>query len=109
MLFYEALSPELADWWWSFRVENYHPDGEINRSIYDFSNFLNYRNTIYLRGAQFFHTVRQASGDSAFFSALQTYAKQYTGKIASGQDLLEVLEQTTRDDFSALKAEYFQP
>lgn len=109
LLFYEQLSPELADWWWRFRVEPYDPHGKIDRSIYDFSDFLSYRNTIYLRGAQFLHAVRQASGDAAFFSALRSYAGRYAGQIASGPELLKIFEESTQADLSSLEAEYFQP
>lgn len=109
LLFYENLNPELAAWWWKFRVEPYRPSGSLSQSIYDFSAFLPYRNTIYLRGAQFFHAVRQEIGDAAFFEALRVYARQQSGRIAGRRDLLEQFEQSTPGDLTALEAEFFEP
>lgn len=109
LLFYEHLDPQLADWWWGFRVEPYDPSGSLARTIFDFSDFLSYRNSIYLRGAQFLQAVRQAVGDEAFFSALQGYASRESGQIAGTRDLLDAFAASTPLDLSGLEDEYFQP
>ncbi|GAP15594.1 aminopeptidase N [Longilinea arvoryzae] len=109
LLFYENLNPELAKWWWGFRVEPYAASGNLSMTIYDFSDFLTYRNSIYLRGVKFLQAVRQTVGDDAFFSALQAYANLNSGRIASSQDLLNTFTASTHLDLGELESEYFQP
>ncbi|TLN15023.1 M1 family metallopeptidase [bacterium] len=109
VLFYESLNPELANWWWGFRVEPYAPEGSLTATIYDFSQFLPYRNRIYLRGAQFLDALRHAMGDAAFFGALQTYLTQFDGQIATRTEFLSVFQQATQADLSPLIADYFKP
>lgn len=109
LLFYESLNPELADWWWGFRVESHAPKGSLSATIYDFSRFTPYRNLVYLRGAQFLHALRQAMGDVAFFNALQTYLARFDGQIATRSDFLDAVQQATSKDLSASIADAFKP
>ncbi len=109
LLFYENLNPELADWWWKFRVEPNHPAGDLTKTIYDFSDFLTYRNSIYLGGVQFLQAIRQEIGDPAFFAGLQTYAQAESNQIASRRDLLDAFEKSTRNDLTDLEKTFFQP
>lgn len=107
LLFYENLNPELAKWWWSFRVDPYSPVGLLDATIYDFSQFLPYRNQIYLRGAQMLNSLRLSMGDADYFSALQDYALRFDGKVAIRQNFVDVLQQATKVDLSPVWTEYF--
>ncbi len=107
LLFYQVLNPELADWWWGFRVEPYEPQGSLDTTVYDFNQFLPYRNRVYLRGAQFLDSLRQALGDEAFFSALQAYARRFDGRIATRQDFFDVFQDKAQTDLAPLIAQFF--
>lgn len=109
LLFYENLNPELANWWWSFRVDPYGSQGSLNATIYDFSRFTSYRNQIYLRGAQFLDELRQTLGDEAFFTALQNYARVFSGEVAIRKDLLNEFLQASPNDILPIINKYFQP
>ena len=109
LLFYEYFNPELADWWWQFRVAAYAPEGSLDATIYDFSQFTPYRNRIYLRGAQFLDELRQTQGDKAFFYALRAYLERFDGQIAARSDFFDVFQQATSVDLSALIADAFKP
>jgi hypothetical protein len=67
LLFYEAVHPDLVDWWWDYRVNRFDPAGWVDSTIYDFEGFRPYVNAVYLRGAQFLQLLRDSLGDQAFF------------------------------------------
>lgn len=60
----------------------------MDRPLTDFSGEYEYRNIAYDKGVILFDRVRGAIGERRFFSALQTYARKYGGKIASPDDLI---------------------
>ena len=107
-IFIENVYPDLVTWWWSFRVNFYAPVGVINGSIYDYDSFVNYRNAVYLRGAQFLDGLRTLVGDENFFAFLKDYAASENGKIASSDDFFTILAQHTNQDISKAKAGYFK-
>jgi hypothetical protein len=82
-LYYEALHPNLKDWWWSFRVGYYNPQGAVDSTVYEFSSPRDYINAVYLRGVQMLHNLRKDIGDDAFFKLLADYVRQGSGVIAS--------------------------
>ena len=95
-LFYEQLEdPTAIQWWWTYRVDYYQPEGAIDRSIYQFAHWLAYRNTVYLQGAHFWHDLRNAIGDDAFFAFLQDYRATYQGRIVTPADWAAVLQRHT--------------
>ncbi len=107
-LFYENTYPELLDWWWAFRVRYYQPEGYINGSIYDYNGFMIYRNAVYLRGAEFLESLRQAVGDEAFFAFLKDYAAQNMHGLAAANSFFTILEQHSPVDIQPLLQEYFK-
>jgi hypothetical protein len=107
LLFYENLNPELGKWWWGFRVDPYVPAGSLDVTIYDFSQFLSYRNRVYLRGAELLQALRLTMGDGDFFSALQDYAMRFDGKVAARQDFFDVFQQSTKVDLTPVWTEFF--
>lgn len=61
-----------------------------------------YGAVVYLKGALFFHKLRQQIGDPAFFTALKNYYRNFQYKIARPEDLLDEFEQAagkSLDDF----------
>jgi hypothetical protein len=107
-LYYEFIRPELADWWWAFRVDLYEPQGAVNGAVYDYTGFRPYRDAVYLRGAQFLEEVRRAVGDEAFFGFLRAYVGQYTNGLATGQDFFSLLGEFSEADLSGLRQNYFK-
>lgn len=106
-LFIEHFYPELTDWWWQYRVENYAPVGRVNRTIYDQSDLRTYINAVYLQGAVFLHEVRRLVGDAAFFDGLRGFVGAYSHKIASWEDLMSMLAPEPSEAINALVGEFF--
>jgi len=80
-LFLEAAYAQDSDWWWSFRVAGFFPQGMVDAAVYEFSTPRAYINAIYLRGAQMLHKLRQDIGDEAFFQLLRAYYADGDGSI----------------------------
>jgi len=98
----------LLDWWWYYRVDFYAPQGPVDGSIYDFSLFRPYRDSVYLAGARFFEDLRSLIGDEDFFAFLRDYALQNQGKIASAPGFFALLREHTGQDLDGLLEQYFQ-
>ncbi|MCY4539551.1 MAG: M1 family aminopeptidase [Chloroflexi bacterium] len=81
-LFIESQFPADKNWWWSFRVAGYFPQGDVDSVVYEFTTFREYINAIYLRGAQMLHNLREDMGDEQFFQLLRSYAEIGTGQVA---------------------------
>jgi hypothetical protein len=92
LLFYEALYPDLVDWWWSFRVNRFQPAGWVDSTIYEHQAFRPYVDAVYLRGAQFLQAMREQVGDEAFDALLRTYVEGLGQDIASAEDFLQLSE-----------------
>jgi aminopeptidase N len=107
-IFVENIYPDLVKWWWAFRVDYYSPVGVINQPIYDYSSFINYRNAVYLRGAQFLDALRSQTGDADFFAFLKDYLATEKFKIATASDFFTILAKHTSVDISKVQAGYFK-
>lgn len=81
-LFIESHYPADKNWWWTFRVAGYFPQGDVDSKVYEFTTFREYINAIYLRGAQMLHNLREDMGDEQFFQLLRSYAEIGTGQVA---------------------------
>jgi hypothetical protein len=108
-VFFEEYYPELKDWWWSWRVDNYSPQGFVDSSVYQFSSIREYINTVYLLGSRMLHDLRGDLGTDAFFDLLRRYYEAGAGRIV-GPDLFWSL--LTVDELAATQAvrqRYFRP
>jgi aminopeptidase N len=47
-------------------------------------------------------------GDEAFFAFLQMYYAENAGRIANGDEFLNMLQNSTKIDLSGVIAEYFR-
>jgi aminopeptidase N len=65
-----------------------------------------YSALVYGKGPLFFHALRQELGDEAFFTLLQAYFASYRYGIASGPDLLAVVDGVSGRDLRVLFQEW---
>lgn len=107
LLYYENVHPLLVEWWWSFRVDFFDPQGPVNGSIYDYNGFRPYVNAVYLRGARFLSDLRSLIGDEAFFAFIRDYASTYAGGFITREDFFSLLSQHTDKDINPLIDLYF--
>ena len=73
------------------------PYGELDKDAVK-----HYSLIVYVKGALFFHHLREKIGDDAFFKALQDYYQSKKYQIASPEDILDVFERASGeqlDDF----------
>ncbi len=107
-LYIERFYPELANWWWEYRVATYKPVGRVNLTIYDQSDLRVYINAVYLQGAVFLDQLRQALGDDAFFTGLRTYTNTYDHDLATWDDFIKIMAPDPSEAVTALVQEYFK-
>ena len=80
-LFIEEHYPAFKNWWWTFRVAGFFPQGKVDSEVYEFSTARAYINAVYLRGVQMLHNLRIDIGDEAFFQMLRAYLAAGSGRI----------------------------
>ncbi|MCY3978014.1 MAG: M1 family aminopeptidase [Chloroflexi bacterium] len=81
-LFIEEHYPADKNWWWTFRVAGFFPQGKVDSNVYEFATARAYINAVYLRGVQMLHNLRVNTGDEEFFKLLRAYLAAGDGKIA---------------------------
>lgn len=104
-LFIEAYYPADRNWWWTFRVADFFPQGDVDSAVYEFSAIREYINAVYLRGVQMLHNLREDIGDTAFLELLQAYSRAGAGRIVEPSffwaqftaEQIRLSEQTRRD------------
>ena len=109
MLYYERLHPDLLEWWWETEVDNFRPQGQIDRPIYAFMDGRTYLNAVYRRGALFIRDLRERMGDEEFFAFLRDYYESQGQKLSTAEDFFAILARHTAVDISSLQEEYFGP
>jgi len=107
-LFYEIHHPELASWWWDYRVNYYDPDGFVNATIYDFNAYRPYVNTIYLQGANFIDALRSRVGEDSFKSFLYNYVQSEGNDFRDAAIFFEILSHETDMDIATVKSLFFR-
>ena len=80
-LFIESRLPADKNWWWTFRIAGFFPQGKVDSAVYEFTTAREYINAIYLRGVQMLHNLRENIGDEQFFGLLKSYLASGTGRI----------------------------
>ena len=108
LVFLEAKYPAAVDWWWAYRVDAFKPTGRVDGSIYDFLNFREYVDAVYLRGAQMLQAMRLAIGDERFFSFLKQYAAAHAGGVATGTDFWQAYAEAGGDP-AAVRGQFMRP
>lgn len=82
-LYIEEYHPAYKNWWWTFRVANFFPQGMVDSAVYEFTTARAYINAVYLRGVQMLHNLREDIGEAAFFDLLRAYYAAGAGRIAA--------------------------
>lgn len=108
LLFYEEHHPGLVQWWWDYRVNEYAPKGYVNATIYDFDNYREYVNAVYLMGARFVDTLRQSIGEADFRIFLNAHVQSGQGGILSATDFFSILADISPMDINQIKSGFFE-
>ena len=106
-LFIEEFHPDLASWWWDYRVFTYNPDGLVSSTIYDFKGNRAYINAVYLEGAQYLRDLRSNLSDDVFFTQLKEYAQRYKGKIADSSGFESTFISELTPELVKIREKYF--
>jgi hypothetical protein len=112
LLFYENLYLESVDWWWTWRVNYYEPEGPIDTAVFEVPAIPGvyrkaYRDPVYLRGALFVHDLRQLIGDKDFFIVLRDYVNSYAYQQADAASFFAAIRRHSTQDLTPLLDEYF--
>ncbi len=105
-VFYETNYPDLVNWWWAWRV-NGRASGWVDARIYDTASFRGYVNAVYFNGAVFLQSLRDRTGDEAFFAFLRDYYATNQGRLANSADFFAALDRHTDADYSDLIRNFF--
>lgn len=108
LVFYEHFHPEMVNWWWGYRVNDYKPQGWVNSTVYDFDTYRPYVNAVYLRGAGFLNALRRSVGDEEMFEFLQSYAQTYRFGQADSQGFFLLWETVTGTNPDPVLEGYFR-
>lgn len=79
-------------------------DAPVNLPVVAYSE-AQYSAIVYAKGALFFHALREQIGRETFILALQTYYRRHLYGIATGDDLLAVVEEVSGQDVRNLYRE----
>ncbi|MBI4499513.1 MAG: M1 family metallopeptidase, partial [Chloroflexi bacterium] len=106
-----VTAPQVFPAAWQQRVTQFLPPGPsdppgINRPIYDFPTDALYFNTVYRQGALLWEDLYQRMGDAAFFGALQRYVQVFSGQVATGTALLDLVQAHTDQPVGLLVQRY---
>lgn len=107
-IFLEEYYPDLKDWWWLFRIDQYTPVGYVDSTVYQFGYARDYINAVYLRGAQMMHALRNDLGREAFFQLLEDYSQAANDQIATPDTFWSLLSAGQLEQTQATRDEYFQ-
>ncbi len=99
VLYYEAIGDRNTARWvlaryrdWMEAAHQWRRDRPVAGSLDRFSQ-QQYLEVVYAKGALFLHQVRSRMGDAPFRAALAEYARTYRYDIATGADLLRILQR----------------
>ena len=107
LIFYEHYYPELVSEWWQFRISNYAVGSDsVDASVYDYTNWRPYINTVYFRGVYMLNDVRQTIGNEAFFTWLNNYFKQGNTQNATSADFWGALSPSDYQATQAIRQTY---
>ena len=107
-LYIEAFHPAERNWWWSFRVAGFFPQGKVDSAVYEFSTARAYINAIYLRGVQMLHNLRDDIGEAAFMQLLGQYSQAAAGRIADPDLFWSLLPTDQQSVTQATRTEFLR-
>lgn len=107
-LFIEKFYPASRNWWWSFRVASFFPQGAVDSTVYEFATAREYINAVYLRGVQMLHNLRVDIGDDSFFKLLRAYLAAGKGRIVDPNLFWRQLQPAERASTQATRSAYLR-
>ena len=107
-VFIEEYYPHLREWWWSWRVDNYTPQGFVDSDVYQFASIREYINAVYLLGARMLHELRLNLGTEAFFEMLRQYYEAGSGRIVSADVFWSVLSEEQLATIQPIRQRYLR-
>ena len=111
LVYYEEFEPDLVDWWWNFRVNQYVGDrfsgNNVDATVYQFASIRDYINAVYLRGAIMLEDLRAVLGTEDFFDWLRRYAEAGSGRIVTPDDFWGLLTPEQIELVAPIRVEYF--
>lgn len=107
-VFIEEYFPALRDWWWSFRVDAFSPEGFVDSNVYEFESRRAYINAVYLRGVRMLNELRALLGTEAFFDWLRRYALSGAGRIMTPQAFWALLTPEQFESTAAIRQRYLR-
>ncbi len=111
---FAQYSPRLVEEAWSglASAESYHQYNVLNPaysatqpaglSLWEYGTWTSYHGSVYGRGAQFLHMLREQIGDVAFFSGIQRYYAEHKYGIVHADDFKAAMEMSSGQDLDAL-------
>jgi hypothetical protein len=82
-------------------------DTSFAKTLADFKEWKEYTNIVYNKGAMVFYNLRKLIGDEDFRKVLQNYYEKYKYKIATTQDLIDVVDSVTGKDTGGFFQSWF--
>lgn len=73
----------------------------VNKHLNEFSDWNEYGILVYLKGSIFFEQIRRDYGEKVLYNILNEYYNRYKFKNATSNDLIDICEEITGDDFSS--------
>lgn len=81
-------------------------DTSMNRKLNEYDTEPEYVYAVYVKGLIMFDDIRNIIGDRHFFNCLKKYYKQYSGKIATPDNLIDCFEDTSNKRLKAIFTSY---
>ncbi len=109
VMYYRAFLPQRLDWWWTSYWEGLEPgEGPIDRPLWEYFQYFDYRSLAYLKAAMLWEELHDALGDEGFARLAQAYVRAYRGRIVLPQDLKAFLaERLSPALWEQVRATYF--
>lgn len=86
LLYYEHYYPTMTEDWWQFRIRPYGVGTDpVDSTVHDYTNWRPYINTVYFRGVEMLHEIRQVLGDELFRRWLSDYVEANRDRVATPQ------------------------
>lgn len=82
-------------------------DPPVNSPTTDFTEWTAYRQAVYIHSALFIHALRQAMGDSTFFTFLNDFAEAHRYQIVGTDTFVETAQAASDEDLTPLFEAWF--
>lgn len=107
LIYFEHYHPDLVDDWWDFRINLYSlGDDPVDSSVYEYTLWRPYINTVYFRGVWMLDEIRFTIGDNAFYKWLATYYTENAESIATPADFWGAMSGIGYDSTAHIRAQY---